>query len=184
MFLSRKFANMRSTKALSDYFALPESQPTPATLCWNKSHQGPSSHTASLHPNAHNHKSRTWAATSGGQRRGPPSDYLLPLPFPVLLHCHCHQYYSSVVCTGCLHCIYCICISWDLFLFSTAWIELYVIWALFKTVYCALRNCGVLLFVPLCNAVQCKVIALKFMSFGHFWVQQCIESCSAVVWSD
>ena len=32
MFLSRKFANMRSTKALRDYFALPESPQTPATL--------------------------------------------------------------------------------------------------------------------------------------------------------
>ena len=32
MFLSRKFANTRSTKALRDYFALAESQPTCATL--------------------------------------------------------------------------------------------------------------------------------------------------------
>ena len=32
MFLSQKFANTRSTKALRDYFALPESPPTPATL--------------------------------------------------------------------------------------------------------------------------------------------------------
>ena len=32
MFLSQKFANTRSTKALRDYFALAESQPTPATL--------------------------------------------------------------------------------------------------------------------------------------------------------
>ena len=32
MFLSRKFANTRSTKALRDYFALAESQPTSATL--------------------------------------------------------------------------------------------------------------------------------------------------------
>ena len=31
-FLSRKFANTRSTKALRDYFALAESQPTCATL--------------------------------------------------------------------------------------------------------------------------------------------------------
>ena len=32
MFLSRKYANTRSTKALRDYFALHESQPTCATL--------------------------------------------------------------------------------------------------------------------------------------------------------
>ena len=32
MFLSRKFANTRSTKALRDYFALAERQPTSATL--------------------------------------------------------------------------------------------------------------------------------------------------------
>ena len=32
MFLSQKFANTRSTKALRDYFALAESQPTCATL--------------------------------------------------------------------------------------------------------------------------------------------------------
>ena len=32
MFLSRKFANTRSTKALRGYFALPESPPTSATL--------------------------------------------------------------------------------------------------------------------------------------------------------
>ena len=32
MFLSRKFANTRSTKALRHYFALAESQPTSATL--------------------------------------------------------------------------------------------------------------------------------------------------------
>ena len=32
MFLLQKFANTRSTKALSDYFALPESHPTPGTL--------------------------------------------------------------------------------------------------------------------------------------------------------
>ena len=32
MFLSRKFANTRCTKALRDYFALAESQPTSATL--------------------------------------------------------------------------------------------------------------------------------------------------------
>ena len=32
MFLSRKFANTRSTKALRDYFALPKSPPTSATL--------------------------------------------------------------------------------------------------------------------------------------------------------
>ena len=32
MFLSRKFANTRSTKALRDYFAHPESPPTSATL--------------------------------------------------------------------------------------------------------------------------------------------------------
>ena len=30
--MSQKFANMRSTKALKDYFALTESPPTPATL--------------------------------------------------------------------------------------------------------------------------------------------------------
>ena len=33
-FLSRKFANTRSTKALRDYFALPESPPTSATLVY------------------------------------------------------------------------------------------------------------------------------------------------------
>ena len=32
MFLSRKFANTRSLKALRDYFALAESSRTPATL--------------------------------------------------------------------------------------------------------------------------------------------------------
>ena len=32
---TRKFENTRSTKALRDYFALPESQPTPATLLTN-----------------------------------------------------------------------------------------------------------------------------------------------------
>ena len=32
MFLSRKCANTRSTKALRNYFALAESQPTSATL--------------------------------------------------------------------------------------------------------------------------------------------------------
>ena len=32
MFLSRKLANMRSTKALRDFAAVNESQPTPATL--------------------------------------------------------------------------------------------------------------------------------------------------------
>ena len=32
MFLSRKFTNTHSTKALRDYFALAESQPTSATL--------------------------------------------------------------------------------------------------------------------------------------------------------
>ena len=32
MFLSRKFANTRSTEALRDHFALPESPPTPTTL--------------------------------------------------------------------------------------------------------------------------------------------------------
>ena len=32
MFLSQKFANTHSTKALRDYFAVTESQPNPATL--------------------------------------------------------------------------------------------------------------------------------------------------------
>ena len=32
MFLSRKFVNTRSTKALRDYFVLPERPPTSATL--------------------------------------------------------------------------------------------------------------------------------------------------------
>ena len=36
MFLSQSFANTHSTKALRDYFALAESQPTPATLCQGK----------------------------------------------------------------------------------------------------------------------------------------------------
>ena len=36
MFLSQKFANMCSTKALRDYFALAESQPTSATLAPNQ----------------------------------------------------------------------------------------------------------------------------------------------------
>ena len=34
MFLSRKFVNTRSTKALRDYFALPERPPTSATLIY------------------------------------------------------------------------------------------------------------------------------------------------------
>ena len=36
MFLSQKFANTRSTKALRDSAAVPESQPTPATLLKSK----------------------------------------------------------------------------------------------------------------------------------------------------
>ena len=36
MFSLQKFTNMRSTKALRDYFAVTESQPTPATLPWRK----------------------------------------------------------------------------------------------------------------------------------------------------
>ena len=41
MFCRQKFGNTCSTKALRDYFALPESQPTPATL-WsdNDNHDG------------------------------------------------------------------------------------------------------------------------------------------------
>ena len=39
MFLSQKFANTRSTKALRDYFALTESQPTPGTLIKDNTHE-------------------------------------------------------------------------------------------------------------------------------------------------
>ena len=81
MFLSQTFANTHSTKALRDYFALPESQPTPATLIsiasslrhieWKKSIQKAKQLLTLFGPRISLHTNALQCLEKAGKKKGP-----------------------------------------------------------------------------------------------------------------